>query len=79
MECQECENGRIVVLRTKGQMHPHREGSILTNPERYFYTITCSNCAGSGVIVSSSEAHTAGKSAFVKQDSGKLQTGSLTS
>ena len=49
MICTECEKGMFVVLATKGQIHPYRERSILTHPERYFKKVPCPRCNGSGV------------------------------
>ena len=33
--CPDCVKGMVVELRTKGQVHPYRETSILTYPEKY--------------------------------------------
>ena len=49
MICPECEKGMIVVLATKGQIHPHRETTILTHPERYFKKVPCPRCNGSEI------------------------------
>ena len=49
MMCPDCEKGMVVVLATKGQKHPHRESSFLTNPERYFKKVPCPRCNGSGI------------------------------
>ena len=35
MICPDCVKGMVVELRTKGQVHPYRETSILTYPEKY--------------------------------------------
>jgi len=58
MVCPECEKGMVVVLRTKGHMHPHREGSILTHPEKYFSKVPCPSCEGSGIAFISREEGT---------------------
>ena len=39
----------IVVLATKGQVHPYRETSILTDPGRYLKKAPCPRCNGSGI------------------------------
>ena len=52
MICPECEQGMIVVLATKGQVHPYRETSILTDPGRYLKKAPCPRCNGSGVAYS---------------------------
>ena len=49
MICPECEKGMVVVLATKGQIHPYRETSILTHPERYIKKVPCPRCQGSGI------------------------------
>ena len=49
MICPDCHQGKIPVLATKGQVHPYRETSILTHPERYIKKVTCSKCNGSGI------------------------------
>ena len=49
MICPDCHQGKIPVLATKGQVHPYRETSILTHPERYIKKVTCSTCNGSGI------------------------------
>ena len=49
MICPECHQGMIVVLATKGQIHPYRERSILTHPERYIKKVPCPRCNGSGI------------------------------
>ena len=49
MICPECHQGMIVVLATEGQVHPYRETSILTNPERYLKKTPCPRCNGSGI------------------------------
>ena len=49
MICPECHQGMIVVLATKGQVHPYRETSILTDPGRYLKKAPCPRCNGSGI------------------------------
>ena len=49
MICPECEKGMVVELATKGQVHPYRETSILTHPERYIKKVPCPRCNGSGI------------------------------
>ena len=49
MICPECEKGMVVVLATKGHIHPYRETSILTHPERYIKKVPCPQCNGSGI------------------------------
>ena len=49
MICPECEKGMVVALVTKGQIHPYRETSILTHPERYIKKVPCPRCQGSGI------------------------------
>jgi len=49
MICPECHQGMIPVLATKGQIHPYRETSILTHPERYIKKVPCPRCNGSGI------------------------------
>ena len=49
MECQNCHEGELVVLSTKGWTHPHRERSILTNPQKYLKKVPCDQCNGTGV------------------------------
>ena len=46
MECQNCHEGELVVLSTKGRTHPHRERSILTNPQKYLKKVPCDQCDG---------------------------------
>ena len=48
MECQNCHEGELVVLSTKGWTHPHRERSILTNPQKYLKKVPCDQCNGTG-------------------------------
>ena len=49
MICPDCVKGMVVELRTKGQVHPYRETSILTYPEKYIKKVPCQSCNGSGV------------------------------
>ena len=49
MICPECEKGWIVRLSTKGLAHPHREASIMNDPQRYLEKIPCLRCQGSGI------------------------------
>ena len=49
MECQNCHDGELVVLSTKGCAHPHRERSILTNPQKYLKKVPCDQCNGTGI------------------------------
>ena len=49
MICPDCVKGMVVELRTKGQVHPYRETSILTYPEKYIKKVLCQSCNGSGV------------------------------
>ena len=49
MICPECEKGWIVRLSTKGLAHPHREASIMNNPQKYLEKIPCLRCQGSGI------------------------------
>tara|TARA_B100001029_G_C14852617_1_gene334583 strand:- start:320 stop:520 length:201 start_codon:yes stop_codon:yes gene_type:complete len=49
MECQHCHDGELVVLATKGCAHPHRERSILTDPQRYLKKVPCGKCNGTGI------------------------------
>ena len=49
MICPECEKGWIVRLSTKGLAHPHREASIMNDPQKYLEKIPCSRCQGSGI------------------------------
>jgi len=49
MICPDCIKGMVVELRTKGQVHPYRETSILTYPEKYIKKVPCQSCNGSGV------------------------------
>ena len=49
MICPECHQGMIAVLATKGQIHPYRETSILTHPERYIEKVPCPRCSSSGI------------------------------
>jgi len=49
MECQHCQDGVLVVLSTKGCAHPHRERSILTNPQKYLKKVPCDRCNGTGM------------------------------
>ena len=49
MICPDCHQGKIPVLATKGQVHPYRETSILTHPERYIKKVNCTSCNGSGI------------------------------
>ena len=49
MECQNCHDGELVVLSTKGCAHPHRERSILTNPQKYLKKVSCDQCNGTGI------------------------------
>ena len=62
MICPDCHQGKIPVLATKGQVHPYRETSILTHPEKYIKKITCSRCNGSGITFASN-AEAPGKEA----------------
>ena len=49
MICPECHQGMVPVLATKGQVHPYRETSILTHPQRYIKKVPCPRCNGSGI------------------------------
>ena len=49
MECQYCQDGELVVLSTKGCANPHRERSILTNPQKYLKKVPCDQCNGTGL------------------------------
>ena len=49
MICPECDKGMIPVLATKGQIHPYRETSILTHPQKYIKKVPCPRCNGSGI------------------------------
>ena len=51
MECQNCHDGELVVLSTKGFAHPHRERSIITNPQKYLKKVPCDQCNGTGIII----------------------------
>ena len=51
MECQKCIDGELVVLSTKGCAHPHRERSILTNPQKYLKKVSCDQCDGTGMVI----------------------------
>ena len=68
MVCPDCEKGMVVVLATKGQIHPYRESTILTHPERYFRKVPCPRCSGSGI------AHSCDATALGDQtDNGKAE------
>ena len=56
MICPDCVKGMVVELRTKGQVHPYRETSILTYPKKYIKKVPCQSCDGSGVVYNRGES-----------------------